>query len=77
MVYTGKTWDGDPTTSVYFPVTGWARWDLALYCKWMHQDIALNVQNVLDRKYILSGQTATLLIPGDPRKLTLSDTIHF
>lgn len=79
VVYTGRQWGGDPTSAVgpYFSEPGWTRVDGALYYKWKRYDMSLNVQNALDRKYILSIQTATLLIPSDARKVTYSVTTHF
>ena len=77
LIYTGKTWGGDPSSTVYFPVTSWARLDSAIYYKWRRYEFALNMQNLLDRKYIAAAQTATLLIPGDARKFTLSAKTEF
>jgi iron complex outermembrane receptor protein len=72
VIYVGKYWGGDPTSTAYFPISGYTRVDMALYYKWRHYDFALNVQNLLDRRYIQSEQSAEYLVPGEQRKLTLS-----
>jgi len=65
LIYSGKSWGGDPSSTVYFPVSSWARVDSAIFYKWHRYELALNLQNPLDRKYIQAAQTATILIPGD------------
>ncbi len=77
VIYVGKYWGGDPTTAVYFPVPGYTRVDGAVYYKWRHYDIALNVQNLFDRRFYLAVQTATAIFAGDERKVTLSISTHF
>ena len=72
LVYVGKAWAGDPTTTVYYNLPGWARVDSSVYYKWNRYNLALNIQNVLDRRYISSSQSALTLNVGEQRKLTLS-----
>jgi len=72
VIYVGKYWAGDPTSTAYFTVPGYTRVDAALYYKWRRNDIALNIQNAGDRKYIQSVQSAEYMVPGEARKITLS-----
>ena len=48
------------------------RADLAFYYKWKHYDCALNVANITDKSYIASADASTDVVPGAPRKITLS-----
>ena len=77
VIYVGKQWAGDPTTTVYYNLPGWTRVDAALYYKWKRYDFTLNCQNLLDRTYIVSSQSAITLTPGDPRRVTLSIITRF
>ncbi len=77
VIYVGQAWAGDPTTTVYYRLPGWTRVDTAFYYKWKRYDIALNVQNALDRRYIASAQSAITINPGEVRKLTLSITAKY
>jgi iron complex outermembrane receptor protein len=77
VTYLGKMWTGDPTTTVYYQVPSWTRVDSSIYFKWKSSDLALNVQNLLDRHYIGYAQSALNLIPGEQRKITLSATQRF
>ena len=72
VVYVGKAWAGDPTTTVYYNMPGWARVDSSVYYKWNRYNLALNIQNILDRRYISSAQSALTLNIGEQRKFTLS-----
>lgn len=72
VVYVGKAWAGDPTTTVYYGLPGWARMDSSVYYKWNRYNIALNIQNLLDRRYIASAQSALTLNVGEQRKFTFS-----
>jgi iron complex outermembrane receptor protein len=72
IIYVGKAWAGDPTTSLYYRLKAWYRVDASVYYKWKSYDFALNVQNVMDKRYISSAQSATTLNIGEQRKLTLS-----
>jgi iron complex outermembrane receptor protein len=72
VVYVGKAWAGDPTTTVYFTLPGWTRVDSSVYYKWKRYNLALNVQNLLDRSYISSAQSAITLNMGEQRKFTFS-----
>ncbi|MDD3181001.1 MAG: TonB-dependent siderophore receptor [Opitutaceae bacterium] len=78
VIYIGKQWAGNPAARpAYFPVAGWTRVDTAFFYKWRRFDIALDIKNIFDRKYILAAYNATALIPGEPRKITLSVTTRF
>jgi iron complex outermembrane receptor protein len=77
VIYVGQAWAGDPTTTVYYRLPAWTRVDTAIYYKWRAYDFALNVQNLLDRRYIASSQSALTLNVGEQRKLTLSVTRRF
>jgi iron complex outermembrane receptor protein len=77
IIYTGKRWGGSPSTTSYYAIPGFTRVDMAVYYRIARCDLALNVQNILDRQYIANANTAVNIYPGDPRKLTLSATIHF
>jgi len=77
LIAVGKAWAGDPTTAVYYNLPGWARWDLAAYYHYKEYDFAVNVQNVLDRRYIASAQSALTLNVGEQRKITFSGTRRF
>ena len=72
VVYVGKAWAGDPTTAVYYNLPGWARVDSSVYYKWNRYNLALNIQNLLDRRYLASAQSALTLNVGEQRKFTLS-----
>jgi outer membrane receptor for monomeric catechols len=39
--------------------------------------MALNIQNLMDKRYIGSAQSAITLNPGDQRKLTFSVSTKF
>ncbi len=78
VIYVGKEWGGDPTSTAYFIMPGYTRVDAALYYKWIHHtDFALNIQNVGDRRYIQSEQSAEFMVPGEQRKITLSVETKF
>ena len=77
VVYVGQAWAGDPTTTVYYTLSGWTRVDSSLYYKWKNYDFALNIQNLLDRRYISSAQSALTLNIGEQRKLTFSMGVRF
>ena len=73
-IYVGKYWGGDPTTVTYFAIPGYTRIDSALYYKWKRYSMALNIQNLMDRRYIQNEQSAEYVVPGEERKITLSIT---
>ena len=77
VIYVGKAWAGDPTTTVYYNLSGWSRVDSSVYYKWKNYDFALNIQNLFDRRYIASAQSALTLNVGEQRKLTFSMGMHF
>ncbi len=72
VVCVGQAWAGDPTTTVYYTLPGWTRVDSSVYYKWGRFNLALNVQNLLDRHYISSAQSALTLNIGEQRKFTFS-----
>ncbi len=77
MIYVGKAWAGDPTTSVYYNLSGYVRFDGSMYYKWGRYNVALNVQNLADRRYISGAQSALTLNVGEQRKFTLSFGAHY
>lgn len=77
IVCLGKAWAGDPTTTVYYNLPGWTRVDSSVYYRWKRYSFALNIQNLLDRRYIASAQSALTLNPGEQRKFTFSATTRF
>lgn len=77
FIYVGKAWAGDPTTTVYYQMPAWGRLDASAYYKWKRYNFAVNVQNVLDRKYISSSQSALTLNTGEQRKITFSASVKF
>ncbi|MDD3180205.1 MAG: TonB-dependent receptor [Opitutaceae bacterium] len=78
VVYTGKSWGGDPAGEPYYAIPGWTRVDLAIYYKWRKSyDLAINVANLLDRKYIMGAQSAYTLNPSETRKITFMATKRF
>ena len=58
-------------------ISGYWRMDAALYYQWKRSSVALNVQNLFDRNYILSVPLIFQITPGDPRRLTLSYKTQF
>jgi iron complex outermembrane receptor protein len=77
VIYVGKAWAGDPTTTVYYNMPGWARVDSSAYYTWKKYRFSLNIQNLLDRRYISSAQSALTLNMGEERKFTFSASTKF
>lgn len=77
MVHVGEAWAGDPTTAVYFKMPAWTRTDFAAYYKWKRYDLSLNVQNLFDKRYVASAQSANTLNIGEQRKLTFAIGTRF
>ncbi len=77
VVYVGDAWAGDPTTALYYKLPAWTRVDTSVYYKWKRFDFAMNVQNLMDRRYISSAQSATTLNIGEQRKITFSVGMKF
>jgi iron complex outermembrane receptor protein len=73
----GKWLAGTPTTqTASYLAPGWIRFDTAFYYQMKRYDIALNILNVMDSKYIASsGENA--VFPVEPRKITLSAKFRF
>jgi len=76
-IFVGQAWSGDPTTALYYRLPGWVRLDTSAYYKWKRYDFAVNVQNLADRRYIASAQSATTLNVGEQRKITVSAGVKF
>lgn len=78
VVYTG---DRNVVVDNRFPqmltVPSNTRFDASLYYQRSRYDFALNVSNATDRSYIAGGDAATDLVPGAPRKITLSVRAQF
>ena len=72
IIKVDRQWAGDPTTKVYYLLPAWTRADAAVFYKWKTYDFALNIQNLLDRRYVSSAQSALTLNVGEQRKLTFS-----
>ena len=77
IIYVGDAWAGDPTTTVYYPLKAWTRVDSSVYYKWKRYNFALNIQNLLDKRYISVAQSALTLNVGEQRKLTFSAGMRF
>lgn len=77
IIVQGKRLAGTPTTQTpSYMLPGYARFDSALYFQTKHYDFALNVTNLLDRKYIASsGENA--VFPSEPRRVTFSVNHRF
>ena len=72
VIYQGAAWAGDPTTDEYFLTPAWTRVDGSVYFKiGENYDAALNIRNLLDRRFIAYAPPGTLS-PGDERTLTFS-----
>ena len=54
------------------PIPSNTRTDLAFYYRWRHYDFALNIANASDFSYIASADSEIDVVPGAPRKVTLS-----
>lgn len=73
IVYTGQrnvNVDNRPDQALTLPSI--TRADLSLYYKWKRCDYAINISNVTDKSYLASGDAATDIVPGAPRKVTMS-----
>ena len=77
VISIGKAWAGDPTTALYYRLPAWSRVDSSIYFKTRRFDYALNIQNLLDKRYIASAQSAIDLNQGEQRKLTFSISTRF
>jgi iron complex outermembrane receptor protein len=76
IIYVGRRFGGDPT-GVYFPMPGYTRIDTAFYYRVRNYDLALNIQNAFDKKFIESARNTAAVDPGAPRKMTLSVNTRF
>ena len=77
VIYVGKVWAGSPTTALYYQLPDWVSVDGAAYYVWGRYDFALNVRNLLDRRYIASDPSPTTLNVGEQREITLSVGVRF
>ncbi len=77
VIYVGEAWGGDPTSAVYFKMPAWSRVDASMYYKWKGYDFSLNVQNLLDKRYVASAFSAQVLNIGEQRKLTFAVSTRF
>ena len=77
VILQGRRLAGTPTTQTSsYLLPGSTRFDTAFYYQMKGYDFALNITNVLDRKYIAtSGENA--VFPADPRRVTLSASHRF
>ncbi|HEX3842927.1 MAG TPA: TonB-dependent receptor [Steroidobacteraceae bacterium] len=76
--YVGTQWAGDPTTALYYQLRAWTRLDGAVYYRFGRRyDFALNIHNLLDKRYIMSSQSALSLNPGEQRLVTFSFEVRF
>lgn len=76
LIYTGArngVLSNVPASMLTIPAN--TRADLALYYKWKRYDVALNMTNITDVSYIASADASTDVVPGAPRKITLS--LHY
>ena len=78
LVYTGEQHlVTDNRSTLFLSIPSVTRADLAFYYKWKRYDFAVNVNNISDRSYIAGGDAATDVVPGAPRKITLSMRLPF
>ncbi|MDI1335182.1 MAG: TonB-dependent receptor [Lacunisphaera sp.] len=77
VIMQGKRLAGTPTTQTSsYMLPGYTRFDTAFYYQMKRYDFALNITNVIDRKYIASsGENA--VFPAEPRRVTLSASHRF
>ncbi len=77
IILQGKRLAGTPTTQTpSYTLPASTRFDGACYYQMKGYDFALNITNVLDRKYIAtSGENA--VFPAEPRRVTLSVNHRF
>ncbi len=65
----------DITTRVALPT--YTTFDTAVYFERENYSIALNVENVFDKRYFDGGTRDTSLYPGEPRKISLTFSTNF
>ncbi len=78
IIYTGEQnllVDNRPGLGLTLPAA--TRADLAFYYKWKHYDFAVNINNVTDKSYLAGGDAPTDVVPGAPRKITMSVRFPF
>jgi outer membrane receptor protein involved in Fe transport len=47
------------------------RFDAGISRRWVHWNVALNIENLTDDYYLLSGNTGVAMSPVNPRSLAL------
>lgn len=67
----------DNRASQKLAIPGVTHADLAIYYKWKHYDFALNVYNITDKSYIAGGDASTDVVPGSPRKISVTMRLPF
>ena len=60
-----------------YKLPGWASVATSVYYRWQRYSFALSIQNLLDRRYISSAQSALTLNVSEQRKLTPSIATRF
>ena len=78
VIYTGEqhiVTDNRP--NLFLAIPSITRADLAFYYKWKRYDLAVNITNLTDRSYLAGGDAPTDIVPGAPRKITLSVRFPF
>lgn len=78
IIYTGEQHIvTDNRSTAFLAIPSVTRADLAFYYKWQKYDLAVNINNLTDRSYIAGGDAPTDVVPGAPRKVTLSVRFPF
>ena len=78
LIHTGEQnllVDNRPGLGLTLPAV--TRADLAFYYKFKHYDYAININNVTDKSYLAGGDAPTDIVPGSPRKITMSVRFPF
>lgn len=65
----------DTTTRVALPT--YTTFDTAIYFEKEKYSIALNIENIFDKRYFDGGTRDTQLYPGEPRKISLTFSTQF
>ena len=65
----------DTSTRVELP--SYTTFDTAVYFERDNYSIALNIENIFDKRYFDGGTRDTILYPGEPRKISLTFSANF
>ncbi|MDD3179581.1 MAG: TonB-dependent siderophore receptor [Opitutaceae bacterium] len=76
LSYVGKRYGGSPDSN-YFVQPGYTNVNTAFYYRWKDFNFTVNVGNIFDRKYIATARTYRVIMPGEPRKITLTVRTSF